>query len=321
MIRFVRRRFLMLLPVLLVGTGGVWALLNAAPGDPARIRLGPDATEAQVLREREQLGLDGTVIEQFARWLGRAVRGDLGYSFSSRAPVTEVIVNRLPLTITLTVLGLLLSAAIAIPVGLWAAVNATVRRVASAYCSVALALPSFWVGILLVSLVSVRWQLLPAGGYSGLDDGVGEMLRHLALPLVTLSIYGTGILLRFVAATSQEVITSEYVVAAMARGIPQPTLLRRYVLKNTLVSIVTVAGLQLGLLMGGVVVLEAVFNLPGIGSLLFDAVLKRDYPVIQGVALFSLCVFLVVNFAVDVLYSIVDPRVRLAATSASSPTR
>lgn len=290
----------------------VFLLLHLVPGDPVRSALGtrfdPELYEAL----RERMGLDRPLLAQYGSWLVRAVQGDLGVSFRTGQPVSELLLERLPATLTLAGAGLTVALAIALPLGIVAAIRSgsAIDHVATVVSQVGISVPDFWSGILLILLFSLVLGWLPPSGYIGPGDDPSGWLEHLALPAVTIGLVSGSILTRFVRAAVIEELHREHTRTARAKGLRERTVVVRHVLRGALVPIVTVVGLQLAFLLGGVVVVEVLFAWPGLGQLALTAVERRDYPVLQGAVLLIALGFLIVNLAVDLLYARLDPRIR-----------
>jgi peptide/nickel transport system permease protein len=311
--RYALGRLAQLIPVLFFASIVVWLMIYLVPGDPVLLRLGPDATPEQIAAEREAMGFDRPLVVQYVYWLRDAVQGDLGRSIANGESVTVLIMRSFPVTLSLTILGLLVAICVGVPLGIIAALRpkGLVARFVNLYTSLALALPTFWVGMLLVWVFAIHFGVLPSSGYVPLRESPAEFLKSMVLPAVTLGFYGSGIVARFVAASMGEALTREYLWTARAKGIPERTVVTRHGFRNALVPVITVLGLQFGLLLGGAVVIEGVFNLPGMGRLLLDAVSRRDYAIVQAEMLFILIAVAVINITVDVLYGMLDPRIRV----------
>ena len=314
MLDFVLRRLGQALPVAVLSSVVIFLLLHLVPGDPARLLAGPDATVAQVQIVRHELGLDRPLPLQYLAWLGNALHGNLGRSSVNQIAVTRLVAQRVPATVELTLGALALEVAIAVPAGLLAAAHrgGTLDWVVSSANAIALAVPNFWLGILAILLFSLVFSWLPPGGWVGLWPSPFAGLKFLVLPASTLVLGYAAVLSRYVRSSVIDVLSHDHVRTARAKGVPERVVLRRHVLRNALIPIATVLGLQFGRMLGGVVVIEAVFAWPGMGSLLLGSVESRDYPVVQGTLLLFLIAFIVVNLATDIAYGLIDPRIRLA---------
>lgn len=290
----------------------VFVMLKLTPGDPAATMLGVQATPQELARVRQAMGLDRPWAVQYGIWLKNLLRGDLGVSYISRKPVAELIATRFPVTLELTLLAMLLAAAIGIPAGI---VSAARRYTGFDYSITSLALfgvsmPSFWFGILLILLFSLYLRWLPSSGYAALDRGVAEHLRHFLLPALSLGLFLSGSLARFTRSSMVETLAREFIRTGRAKGLSEQVVVYRHALKNALIPTVTVLGLQFGFLMGGAVIIEQVFAFPGVGWLALIAISQRDYPVVMGVVLVVAAVFALSNLLVDLAYTWLDPRIR-----------
>ena len=290
----------------------VFVVVRVLPGDPALIILGLEANADSVARVRQALGLDQPVPVQYVRWVGHALRGDLGRSIQYDLPVGALILSRLNVTLPLTLLADSFMMAAAIPLGVFAA---TRHRRWGDYLTMTLsqlgvAVPGFWAGLLLILLFSVRLGWVQSGGFDGWGEGFWHGLRSLLLPAIALGLFQFAVLARTTRSAVLEVLREEYVKTARAKGVAERVVLFRHALRNALIPIVTVAGVQLGQLLAGSIILESVFYLPGLGRLTLAAISARDLPVVQGVVLFVASMIVTVNAAVDILYGILDPRIR-----------
>ncbi len=312
MLGFLLRRVLATIPVMAVVALFVFSLLYLAPGDPASIIAGDQATPADVERIREGLGLDRPFLVRFAEWAWNVMRGDLGVSIFSNQPVTHLIAQRLEPTISLLVLTLTLSIVIAVPMGVLAAWNhgTWIDRVLMALAVLGFSIPVFVVGYMLSYVFALQADMFPVQGYTPLSRGIGPWLNNLVLPAVALGGVYIALIARITRATMLEVLSQDYIRTAKAKGVGSSTVLFLHALKNAAVPIVTVIGIGVALLIGGAVVTEEVFAIPGLGRLVKDAILRRDYPIIQGVVLLFSFAYVLVNLGVDLLYSLFDPRIR-----------
>jgi peptide/nickel transport system permease protein len=308
----VRRAFISAVTLLLISLI-VFAGVRMIPGDPARVLAGTDADAAGVEEIREKYGLDAPLPLQYARWLGLALRGDLGESIRTRTPVAWMVATKLPITIELACLSLLVAVAIAIPAGVVAAVrrNTVWDVLASGVSLCGVSIPNFWLGIMLILLVSVRLGWLPASGFVPLgEDPIGNLKRML-MPALVLGTGLAAVLMRQTRNAMIEVLSADYVRTARAKGLAQGAVVLRHALRNGLIPVVTILGLQMGALMGGAVVTEQIFVLPGFGRLIVEAVFTRDYPVVQGVVLLTASSYVLINLLVDVSYTVLNPRIRI----------
>lgn len=313
-VRFLARRLLYTLVVLFGVLIVVFALVHLVPGDPVRIALGtrynPEAYEAL----RSASGLDRPLIEQFFGYIGSALTGDLGVSFRNGDPVTVTLLERLPATVSLAVVGIVIALLIAIPAGIYSALHEGklsdgIVRVTSQF---GVSIPDFWMGILLIALFSTTLGWLPTSGYRPLLSDPLGWLQHIILPALTVGVVAGAIMTRYIRSAVLEVASTGYVRTARSKGLPPRVVTERHIVRNALVPVLTITGIQLATILGGVIVVEVVFAWPGLGRLVYNAVAARDYPVIQGAVLLIAALFLLINLIVDALYAVVDPRIRLS---------
>lgn len=312
MIGYLVRRILATIPVLGLVAVFVFLLLQMTPGDPAIVIAGDYATTQQIEAIRQQLGLDRPILEQMVNWFGRLAQGDLGTSIFSRLPVTSLIAQRIEPTALLSLYTILLSVAFAVPLGVVAAYRAGgwIDRAVMGFAVMGFSTPVFVVGFLLAYVFALTLGWFPTQGYVPIKDGLFACLRSLTLPAITLALLYAALLARVTRASVLEVLAEDYVRTAHAKGLaPQPVLVG-HALKNAAVPIVTVIGVGIAALLGGVVVTETVFNIPGLGRLTADAIMRRDYPVVQGLILLFAAVYVVINLLVDLSYMLFDPRIR-----------
>lgn len=290
----------------------VFLLLHLSAGDPAAIIAGDYATPQQIVAIRQRLGLDDPLLVQFGRWGLRVIQGDLGVSIFSSTPVSTLILQRLEPTLSLAVLTMIFAVSIAVTLGVLAAWKAgrPVDRLLMGFSVLGFSMPTFVVGYCLIYVFAIELRWLPVQGYRSIMDGIGPWFMHLVLPTVTLGLAYVALIARMTRASVQEVLEEDYIRTANAKGVPARTMLMKHALKNAGVPIITVIGIGVALLIGGVVITETVFNIPGIGRLVVDAISKRDYPIIQGVILVFSGVYVLINLAVDLSYSLIDPRIR-----------
>lgn len=305
------RRILMTLPVMLVVALFVYGLLDLAPGDPAVFLAGDDATADEIERIRMTLGLDQPFVQRFGIWLANILRGDLGVSLFTGLAVSEVIAQRIPPTFTLMLMTLIVSVAIAIPIGALAAWrhNRLDDRLIMVGAVFSFSLPTFVVGYALAWLFGVELRWLPIQGYVPFSEGVWKSIRTLIVPTLALASVYVALITRITRATLLETLSQDYIRTARAKGVGHRNLLFRHALRNASVPIVTVIGSGVALLISGAVVTETVFSIPGLGRLTVDAILRRDYPIIQGVILLFSFLYVLVNLIVDLLYRVFDPRI------------
>ncbi|MGU3399920.1 ABC transporter permease [Brucellaceae bacterium D45D] len=290
----------------------VFTLTRIAPGDPAAIIAGDTATPEQVQAIRDQLGMNASLPAQFVTWTGMVLQGDLGTSIFSREPVLKLIAQRLPPTLSLALLTMSVSVVVAVLAGTWAAIRAGgwADRLVMVLSVLGFSAPVFVVGYLLIYAFSIRLQWLPVQGYAPMSDGFWSWLSHLILPAMTLGFVYAALIARMTRATMLEILDSDYIRTARAKGVGTFRIVWRHALRNAGVTIVTVIGLGLALLIGGVVVTESVFNIPGVGRLVVDAINQRDYPIIQGVTLVFSAIYVLINLGIDISYALIDPRMR-----------
>lgn len=312
MLRYLLKRLLATIPVMGVVALFVFSLLYLSPGDPAAVIAGDIATEADIARIRAQLGLDQPYLVRFGGWLWGLLHGDLGTSIFTSLPVSTLIGQRIEPTLALTVCTLIVAVGLAVPLGVLAAARAGgwLDRIVMAISVLGFSVPVFVIAYGLILLFSVQLEWLPVQGYRSPTEGLWPFLRHMILPSVALGIVYMALIARITRATMLDVLAQDYVRTATAKGLARNTVLIRHALKNAAVPIVTIIGIGVAALIGGVVVTETVFAIPGLGRLTVDAILRRDYPIIQGVTLLFSAVYVLVNLLVDLSYSLFDPRIR-----------
>jgi peptide/nickel transport system permease protein len=312
--RFLVRRLLLLVPVLMGVSVIVFLVLHLAPGDPAEIMLGSQATQADRMRLRADLGLDDPLYVQYARWMGHVVQGDLGRSLWMRRPVLGEVLTRLKATLLLTATALVISSIGGVALGILSATrpNSLLDRTSAVASLFGASMPVFWLGIVLMVIFSLNLGWLPASGmyapYGGGD--LADLAKHLVLPAVTLAAASITIVARLTRAAMLEVLGQDFIRTARAKGLVERSVVVRHALKNALVPIVTVIGVQAGYLLGGAVLTETVFAWPGVGTLMVQGILARDIPLVQGCVLVVALTFVLVNLTVDLLYAVLDPRIR-----------
>ncbi len=313
MVNYVLYRILSTIPVMGVVALFVFVLLRVAPGDPAAVIAGDYATAEDVQRIREQLGLSDPIVVQFFRWLGGILQGDLGTSIFSNKPVAVLIGQRLEPTLFLSLTTIVFSVLIAVPLGTIAAYRSGgfIDRIVMLFSVGGFSVPVFVLGYILIYVFSLSLNVFPVQGYkSPFTDGPLQFLRHIALPSVTLSVIFIALISRMTRASVMDVLEEDYIRTARAKGQSEVRILLRHALRNAAVPIVTIIGIGIALLIGGVVVTESVYNIPGLGRLVLDAVLARDYPIIQGLMLFFSFVYIFINLVIDLCYTLLDPRIR-----------
>ena len=312
MFAFLARRLLATLPVLLILAVLVFLLLRLSPGDPAAVLAGDAASTEQIAQIRAGLGLDRSIPEQFAIWFGNVLRGDLGQSFYYKTDVTTLIGQRIEPTLSLALITISIAVLVAVPLGVLAAwrFGGWLDRGLMGFSVLGFSIPIFVLAYLLIWLVSLKLGWLPVQGYKRFADGPGQWLYHLTLPAITLSVIYIALIARVTRASVLETLGEDYIRTARAKGLPESTVLLRHALANAAVPIVTVIGIGIALLIGGVVVTESVYAIPGLGRLTVDAVLARDFPTIQGVILLFSFAYVMINLLVDLSYLFFDPRIR-----------
>lgn len=307
--RYLIRRFVFLVPVMLCASVITFCLSSLAPGDPAEMILrlgGTEPTRQAIEALRAELGLDGPVHVRYVRWIQDVLRLDLGKSYRTGRPVTDEILGRFPATVELTVAALCVMLLVALPSGILSALypHSFVDHISRIFSLVGASMPSFWLGLMLVNYLAVQWGLFPVMGRGG--------WKHLVLPAATLGFGMAAIYTRVLRASMLEVLSQDYIKVARAKGLAEKWVISRHALRNALIPVVTLMGMSLGHLLGGVVIVETVFAWPGVGKFVLDAIFSRDYPVIQGYVLLMSLVFVTANFLVDVSYAAIDPRIRFA---------
>jgi peptide/nickel transport system permease protein len=309
---YIIRRILATIPVMGVVAVFVFSLLYLSPGDPAVIIAGDTATLEDIARIREKLGLDQSFYVQFGRWVWNLMHGDLGISIFTNLPVMTLIKQRIEPTVALTICTLLVTIPIAIPLGVIAAWKAGtwIDRVVMVFAVAGFSIPGFVLAYILIFTFSIGLDWLPVQGYTSIKDGFGPFLSHMVLPSVTLGLFYAALVARITRASMLDVLSQDYVRTAQAKGLSNREVLIGHALKNAAVPIATIIGIGIALLISGVVITETVFAIPGIGRLVVDAILRRDYPIIQGVILMFSAWYVLVNLAVDISYTLFDPRIR-----------
>ncbi len=306
------RRLVATIPVLLLVTAGVFALIHLTPGDPIDAMMAESVDDSVKRELRRDLGLDRPLYLQYATWMGRLLQGDLGRSIRNREPVIENVGHRIKPSLQLAGLAMAISLLVATPIGILSAArrNSAVDRVGTTFALFGICMPNFLIALLLIFVFGVTLRWLPISGYVDPLEEPWDGLRSLALPAITLGLALAAVITRTLRSSMLEALSEDYIRTARAKGLSDGAVIRRHALKNALIPVVTVLGLQLGTLIGGAVITEYVFALPGVGRLVVDAVFARDYPLVQGVVLLIAVGFIVSNLAVDLLYGWIDPRIR-----------
>ncbi|WP_370321356.1 ABC transporter permease [Oricola sp.] len=312
MLSYALRRIVIVVITLLAASVVVFAVLEIVPGDPARLMLGINATEDAVAALRQQMGLDQPLVIRYFAWIGGMLTGDFGRSYTYSVPVIDLIRERFVVSLPLALMALALSTAIAIPVGIFSAAR---RGTAAdtgvmAATQLGIAIPNFWFAILLVYVFAIALRLVPAGGFPGWEAGIGKALAALILPAVALALPQAAILARVTRSALLDVLGEDYIRTARAKGLPARLVLRRHALRNTLIPVLTILGLQFAFLLAGTIIIENVFYLPGLGRLVFQAITQRDLIVVESVVVLLVATVVIVNFLVDLAYAWADPRLR-----------
>jgi peptide/nickel transport system permease protein len=310
---YLLKRVFALFPVLFVVSVVIFLVIHITPGDPASVMLGESATEQDIRELRQQMGLDLPLHQQYLNWIAKVFQGDLGNSFFMRQSVTQAIVSHLGPTISLAILAQIVALAIAIPLGITAALRrgTIMDQTVMGISLLGMAVPSFLLALFLILLVGVKLQWLPVAGYKPLSEGLWVHLKHLILPAISLGTIQAALITRMTRSSMLEVLNTNYIKTARSKGVKERHVVYKHALRNAFLPILTVIGQTFGGLVTGAVVTETIFNIPGIGQLIINSVERRDYAVIQGVVLFVTCAYVLINLIVDMLYGVVDPRVRL----------
>lgn len=309
---YIVRRLLQVFPVVALSSVLVFLMIHLVPGDPAMVYLGADATEQQLEAVRREMGLDKPLYSQYLIWLGRVLRGNLGVSLVNHYPVSGLILSKLPVTIQLTLGAFIVSACISIPMGIISAIKrrSIIDYFFSGFTALGLGIPVFWLGILLVLFFAVGLGWLPSSGYVSPLSNPVQGVRHWILPWLTLGVSISAVQARYMKTSILETLGAEYVRTARSKGLDERAVIFRHVLKNALIPVVTIVGLQLGQLLGGAVIVETVFGLPGLGYMVVHSILARDYVAVQGLLLLVVVTFALMNLLTDIIYVFIDPRIR-----------
>jgi peptide/nickel transport system permease protein len=314
--RFLLNRLAGAAVVLMIVAVLVFLLTRLASGDPMALMLGDQATVEDVAKARTQYGLDKPLPTQFALWVGELMQGNLGQSIFLQRPVAQALLELAEPTLFLALFAVSIAAAIGVPCGMVAAIwrGSLTDQLLSGLAMLGASIPSFWMGLILIQFFAVHLGWFPASGYGDPGMGLGARLYHLVLPATVLGLLNSALIIRFTRASMLDILGEDFVRTARAKGMPERVVMFKHVLRNALVPIITVLGLTVALMIGGTVVTETVFNLPGVGNLVVRAVLRRDYPVIQGTLLVIAGIYVFINLLIDLLYTLVDPRIRLEAS-------
>lgn len=312
MVVYIARRFVLTIPAMLAMSIIVFFIIRLVPGDPAMVILGLRSTPDNIEALRRDLGLHEPVVVQYVTWLGDVVRGDLGEDYRTHEPIREQLLSRLPVTLEMALLAMAMSVAMAVPLGVLAAVRrrGPAQHGSNALGLVGISIPDFWLGVMLILLMALVLGWFPSSGYVPLRESVTENLKHMALPAFTLAVNFAAVLTRTTRAAVLDVLDRPYVRTAHAKGLRERGVVLGHVLRNAAIPILTVMGMQFGYALGGAIIIEQVFSLPGVGRLTLNAVLERNYPVVQGAVLLVTFLFMAVNIVTDSLYAVIDPRIR-----------
>lgn len=312
MIAYILKRLAIGAVTLVLASAVVFAVLEIVPGDPARLMMGMNATEDAIQALRDQLGLDRPVFVRYADWVFGMLRGDFGRSYTYSVPVIDLVAERIAVSLPLAVIALFLSTAIALPVGIFAAARRgrAADTIAMGTAQLGIAIPNFWFALLLVYVFAVGLRLVPAGGFPGWSAGLGAALKALILPAFALALPQAAILARVTRSALIEVLGEDYIRTARAKGLPKNRVLWRHALRNAMIPVLTILGLQFAFLVAGTIIIENVFYLPGLGRLVFQSITQRDLIVVEGVVMLLVATVIVVNLVVDLSYAVIDPRLR-----------
>ncbi len=309
--KYIVRRLISIVPVLWLVSILVFSLIHLVPGDPVLVILGTTAEKTQVETMRHKLGLDQPLWLQYGKWMGGLVRGNLGHSIISDEPVMDMILRRLPTTLTVAAAALLLSLSISVPAGILSSLrhNSYTDYIFMGLVILAVSMPSFWLALLFILLFSVKLKLLPMMGWVSIFSNFSEGIKYLILPALSLAFILAALVARMTRSSMLEVLREDYIITALSKGTPKRLIVFKHALKNAFAPVLTIIGFQIGFLLGGTVVIEDIYSIPGVGRLIFTAITNRDYPVVQGCILMVTVVYVFVNAAVDLAYAYFDPRV------------
>ena len=320
MTRYILRRLLLMVPVAFLVTVGIFAIIRIAPGDPVLTYAGEDKDPATIAAVRAELGLDQPLPIQYAAWLSRALQGDLGRSFQTHQRVSEAIAERIPVTLELGLAAIVISVSVALVVGILSAVrrNSALDLLTTSVTLAGVSFPNFYLGLLLILLFAyvVPGHIFPPGGFVPFTTDPGDNLRRLVLPALTVATASIAVNLRQVRSSLLDVFGQDYVRTARAKGLHERAVVTRHALKNALIPVVTIIGIQIGAIIEGAIITETIFFIPGIGRLAVEAIPSQDYPIVQGVVLVSALSFMLSTLAVDILYAFLDPRITFGAAEA-----
>ncbi len=312
MTAFILKRLLSMIPVLVIVSMVVFLIIHLTPGDPATIMLGEEARPELVEALRHELGLDQPLPVQYVTWLGHVLRGELGRSIRTNQPVLEAITQRLPPTIELTLFALVISLSIALPTGILSATRRGSRAdlITTTLALIGVSMPNFVLALLLILIFSLWLRVLPPIGYTPIQQDIGANIKGMILPGITLGAAAAAVIARLTRSSLLEVLSQEYIRTARAKGLRERTVIVTHALKNALIPVVTIVGLQVGGLLGGAIITETIFAFPGVGRLIVQSIFERDFPLVQGGVLLLAFIFLFINLCVDLLYAFLDPRIK-----------
>jgi peptide/nickel transport system permease protein len=307
----IAKKLFEMIPILLLVSIILFAIINMLPGDAAMAVMGESFNKEDLAKTRSELGLDKPIYVRYADWLGKVVHGDLGRAIKSHQPVKEIIAQRLPVTVELTLLAMLISTLLAVPAGIFAALrrNSSWDVANGVVSMIGIAMPPFWMGILLILLFSVWLGWLPSSGYVSFFKNPAKNLQHLAMPAFTIGFAFAATIMRQTRSSMLEVLGEEYIITARAKGLRERVVIWKHALRNALIPVVTVISMQMGRLIGGAVVTETVFALPGVGREMVDSIIARDYPVVMALILITALCVVLTNTLVDIIYVVIDPRI------------
>ncbi|OLO28138.1 peptide ABC transporter [Alkalihalophilus pseudofirmus] len=310
---YILKRILSLIPVLFIVSVVIFSIVHFTPGDPASYMLGEEASEEQVNELREQLGLDKPILEQYLSWLGSVVQGDFGYSYFMKQSVLEAIMNHIGPTLSLAIVAQIIALCISIPLGIIAAIKrgTSMDQSVMIVSLMGMAIPSFLLALFLVLIIGVNLGWLPVAGYQPITSGLWEHLKYLIMPAISLGAIQAALIARMTRSSMLEVLNTDYIKMVRSKGLKERTVIYKHALKNAFLPILTVIGTTFGSLVTGAVVTETIFNIPGIGQMIINSIERRDYAVIQGIVLFVTLTYVTINLIIDLLYGVIDPRVRL----------
>jgi peptide/nickel transport system permease protein len=311
--KYILNRLLISIPVLFGISILAFFVVRIVPGDTVTAMLGSNYNEEQASVLRAKYGLDQPLIVQYGLWISNIFQGDFGYSHFTNKPVLTTIIERLPVTVELTILSVLLALIIALPLGTIAAIrrNTPIDYGASFFGMLGISIPNFWLGTIMIIVISLTFGLLPSGGFVPISDGIIANVKSLILPVIALGTAVGAVVMRMTRSSMLEIVGQEYIKMARAKGVSNQRLIFKHALKNAFIPIITVIGIQTGYLLGGSVVIEQIFSLPGLGRLALQAITNRDYALLQGTILFIACTFVLINLIVDIIYGLLNPKIRL----------